>query len=48
MAHVGGQNTVTNVVLTFDDAATNLMTNAGQAVTSTNRPSVVLPVNNFH
>jgi len=47
MAHVGGQNTVTNVVLTFDDAYTNLMTHSGQAVTSTNHPSVVLPVNNF-
>ncbi|MDR3456204.1 MAG: Calx-beta domain-containing protein [Verrucomicrobiae bacterium] len=48
MAHVGGQVLVTNVTLTFDDAFTNLLTHGTSAVTSTNRPSVVLPVNNFH
>jgi hypothetical protein len=47
MAHVGGQNTITNVVLTFDDAATNSLTHSGQAVTSTNKPSAILPVRNF-
>ena len=47
MAHVGGQSYVTNVVLTFDDTVTNLMTHAGSAVTSTNKPSAILPVRNF-
>jgi uncharacterized delta-60 repeat protein len=47
MAHVGGQVTVTNVTLTFDDAATSTLTHAGPATTSTNKPSVVLPVRNF-
>ena len=47
MAHVGGQAYVTNVVLTFDDAATNTMTHAGTAVTSTNKPSAILPVRSF-
>jgi hypothetical protein len=48
MAHVGGQVMVTNVTLTFDDAATNGLTHGGSATTSTNRSSVVFPVNNFH
>ncbi len=47
MAHVGGQSYVTNVVLTFDDAATNTMTHGGAAVTGTNKPSAILPVRNF-
>jgi hypothetical protein len=47
MAHVGGQTTVTNLVLTFDDAASTSLTHSISATTSTNKPSVVLPVKNF-
>jgi len=47
MAHVGGQTMITNVTLTFDSTATTTLKNGVSATTSTNKPSVQLPVNNF-
>jgi hypothetical protein len=44
MAHVGGQNTIKNVTLTFDDSSTNSLTQFGQIVSGTNEPSAFLPV----
>jgi len=44
MAHAGGQNFITNVTLTFDDAATNSLPQSGQIITGTNKPSAYLPV----
>jgi hypothetical protein len=54
MAHVGGQNTIKNVTLTFDDnmadiikySLTNL-TESGQIFSGTNTSSANLPVPNF-
>ena len=48
MAHVGGQVLVTNVVLTFDDAATNLMTHTGSAVTEHQSAIGGIAGDNFH
>ena len=47
MAHTGGGNAVTNIVLTFDDAATNSLSQFGQITTSTNKPTQNYPVKNF-
>jgi len=47
MAHVGGGLGVTNVVLTFDDAATNSLTQTNRLTTSTNKPTQFYPVQNF-
>jgi len=44
MAHAGGQNLITNVNLTFDDAATNSLPQSGQIISGTNKPSAYLPV----
>lgn len=47
MAHAGGQNTVTNIVLTFDDAASNSLSHFNLLFTGTNKPTAFLPVRNF-
>ena len=44
MAHAGGQNSVTNTTLTFDDAASTLLPQSGQIISGTNKPSAYLPV----
>jgi hypothetical protein len=44
MAHAGGQNFITNVTLTFDDAASALLPQSGQIISGTNKPSAYLPV----
>jgi len=44
MAHAGAQNLITNVTLTFDDAATNSLPQSGQIISGTNKPSAYLPV----
>jgi hypothetical protein len=44
MAHAGAQNALTNVTLTFDDAATNSLPQNGQIISGTNKPSAYLPV----
>jgi uncharacterized delta-60 repeat protein len=40
MAHAGAQNLITNVTLTFDDAASNSLPESGQIISGTNKPSV--------
>jgi uncharacterized delta-60 repeat protein len=47
MAHAGGALSVTNIVLTFDDAATNSLPSSSRLTTSTNKPTQYLPVQNF-
>ncbi len=47
MAHTGGGNTVTNIVLTFDDAATNYLSHFGLLSSGTNKPTQFFPVKNF-
>jgi len=47
MAHVGGGNSVTNLVLTFDDASTNVLSANGRITTGTNQPTQNFPVRNF-
>ena len=42
MSHVGGNSSVTNIVLTFDDAAAASLSQA-RLTTSTNKPSVSVP-----
>jgi hypothetical protein len=44
MAHCGGQNLITNVTLTFDDAASAPLPQFGQIISGTNQPSAYLPV----
>jgi uncharacterized delta-60 repeat protein len=44
MAHAGAQNMITNVTLTFDDAATTSLPQSGQIISGTNKPSAYLPV----
>jgi hypothetical protein len=46
MSHVGGNNSVTNVVLTFDDAAATSLSQA-RLTTSTNKPSISAPPYKF-
>jgi len=47
MAHAGAQYSVTNLVLTFDDAATNTLSNSSRLTTGTNRPTQYFPIRNF-
>jgi len=47
MAHAGGQNSVTNIVLTFDDGVTNVLSQSSRLTTSTNRPTQYLPIRLF-
>lgn len=44
MAHCGGQNAISNVNLTFDDAASTTLPQNGQIISGTNKPSAYLPV----
>ncbi len=44
MAHAGGQNSITNVTLTFDDDAPTLLPPSGQIISGTNKPSAYLPI----
>ncbi|HXT12270.1 MAG TPA: Calx-beta domain-containing protein [Candidatus Angelobacter sp.] len=44
MAHAGGQNSITNVNLTFDDAAGTSLPQSGQITSGTNKPTAYLPV----
>jgi hypothetical protein len=44
MAHAGGQNTVTNTSLTFDDTAQSSLPQSGQITSGTNKPTSYLPV----
>jgi len=44
MAHAGGQNSITNTTLTFDDAASTMLPQSGQIISGTNKPSAYLPV----
>ena len=46
MAHVGGPSSVTNVVLAFDDAATNSLTETA-LVSGTNHPTLVSPLDSY-
>jgi len=39
MSHVGGSESVANITLTFDDAATNSLPQSGLITTGTNKPS---------
>ena len=39
MAHAGGQNAVTNITLTFDDAATTYLSPNSRLTTGTNKPT---------
>lgn len=47
MAHAGGVFSVTNIVLTFDDAATNTLPQSNRMVSGTNKPTQFYPVRNF-
>ncbi len=47
MAHAGGQLSVTNVTLTFDDNAANSLTQTTRLTTSTNKPTQFYPVQRF-
>ena len=47
MAHAGGQNTIAGVTLTFDDGATNYLSQTARLTTSTNKPTQFYPVGNF-
>jgi uncharacterized delta-60 repeat protein len=44
MAHAGGQNSISNVTVTFDDAASTSLPQSGQIISGTNKPSAYLPV----
>jgi hypothetical protein len=44
MAHAGGQNVISNVTVTFDDAASTSLPQNGQIISGTNKPSAYLPV----
>jgi hypothetical protein len=44
MAHAGGQNVISNVTLTFDDAASTSLPQTGQIISGTNKPTAYLPV----
>jgi uncharacterized delta-60 repeat protein len=44
MAHAGGQNSISNVTITFDDGASTVLPQAGQIISGTNKPSAYLPV----
>jgi len=47
MAHVGGGNSVTNLVLTFDSTSTNVLSATGRIASGTNQPTQNYPVKNF-
>jgi hypothetical protein len=47
MAHAGGVFSVTNIVLTFDDAVTNTLPQNARMSTGTNKPTQFYPVKNF-
>ena len=47
MANAGAQNVVTNIVLTFDDDATNSLPQFFRLSTGTNKPTQYLPVKQF-
>jgi subtilisin-like proprotein convertase family protein len=47
MAHAGGGFAVHGVTLTFDDAASTYLTNAGQIVSGTYKPTAYFPVATF-
>ena len=47
MAHEGGNGQVNHITLTFDDAATTVLSPSVVPVTSTNKPSQSYPVINF-
>lgn len=44
MAHAGGQDAISNVTLTFDDAASTNLPQIGQIISGTNKPTAYLPV----
>jgi uncharacterized delta-60 repeat protein len=44
MAHVGGQNAINGVTLTFDDGASSRLLQSGQIFSGTNKPTAYLPV----
>jgi hypothetical protein len=44
MAHAGGQNSISNVTITFDDSASTSLPQSGQIISGTNKPSAYLPV----
>lgn len=44
MAHAGGQNSITNVTINFDDGAAAKLPQNGQIISGTNKPSAYLPV----
>jgi hypothetical protein len=44
MAHAGGQNAISNVTVTFDDAASTSLPQNGQIISGTNKPTAYLPV----
>jgi uncharacterized delta-60 repeat protein len=47
MAHTGGQNALSHVTLTFDDAASNSLPRSTLIISGTNKPTAYLPVPNF-
>jgi hypothetical protein len=47
MAHAGGENAITHVTLTFDDAATNSLPHFGQITNGVYKPTGYLPVPSF-
>jgi hypothetical protein len=47
MVHAGGQNIITNVTITFDDAASAPLPPNGQIISGTNQPSVYGPITIF-
>jgi hypothetical protein len=44
MAHAGAQNAISNVTVTFDDAASSSLPQNGQIISGTNKPTAYLPV----
>jgi hypothetical protein len=44
MAHAGGTIAISNVTVTFDDAASTVLPQSGQIMSGTNKPSVYAPV----
>lgn len=47
MGNAGAQNVAANLILTFDDAVTNRLSQFGQLTTGTNQPTAYLPVKTF-
>jgi hypothetical protein len=44
MAHAGGQHSISNVTITFDDAASTSLPQNGQIISGTNKPTAYLPI----